>query len=97
MKYAIAFCYGAFLKLSFGCTSVDQNLLRDASGAICQMIVQATDPKLSPLCSTVEEVEIAIGHLLSNKRAATAHEIATYTPTQDEIYFTVLKLRKERK
>lgn len=79
-----------------GCSAAQSKILRDASGALCQVVVQATDPSLVPMCATVNELEIAIGYLVSNHKAATAHEVATYLPSNDEIYSTILKLRGEK-
>lgn len=60
----------------------------DAAGAVCEVVVQAADPALVPICTTATSVAKAIESLMAQKLAAqTTTKPADVTPpTNDEIY-----------
>ena len=66
-----------------GCGASEKQI-RDISGGICQVVVQALDPKLAPLCTTAEELEQVVSALIKGHGAGVG--LSTYRPTQDEIY-----------
>lgn len=59
----------------------------DAAGAVCEVVVQAADPALAPICTTAVSVAKAIEALVAAKAAAATVSTAEIAqPTSDEIY-----------
>ena len=74
-------------------TPATQAIIKDASGLACKVVVQATDPKLEPLCTTAEELADVVAELQGEGQARKVIR-AIHEPTQDEIYAAV-KARRQ--
>ena len=75
-----------------GCTDSQWNVVHgaiDGAGAVCQVVVAATDPKLAPLCTTATAIADAVAALVRIKTHSAADPNApdgAYTPSNDEVY-----------
>jgi hypothetical protein len=75
-----------------GCTPAGKatawSVVRDATGAVCPIVVQAAAPELAPfpICTTAEEIERVIQSLVGAGRARA--EL-----TQDELYHAIIAAR----
>ncbi len=63
----------------------------DAAAATCEVIMKATDPGLSPICTTAQAIAQAVTSLVeANARTTTSSDVrpalAPYQPTNDEVY-----------
>lgn len=63
----------------------------DAAAAACEVVMSATDPGLSPICTTAQAIAQAIASLVeANSKAIAASGVkpalAPYQPTGDEVY-----------
>jgi hypothetical protein len=71
---------GALVTGETACTASQIKSATDASGAICQIVVQATDPALVPLCVTAQQLAEAIETLVGKDGGVGA------APSSDAIY-----------
>lgn len=63
----------------------------DAAAAACEVVMSATDPGLTPLCTTAQAIAQAVASLVeANSKAIAASGVkpatAPYQPTGDEVY-----------
>ena len=59
----------------------------DTAGAVCQILVAASDPTLAPLCTTAVQIGDAVTALVGAHVPVTgAATDGPYKPTNDEVY-----------
>lgn len=94
----MALCF-LFMLGTGACTGSQQTTLKavtDVAGNVCQVVVTATDPSLTPICTTATEIANAIESLIGGHAAAldagtggVAGALAVktdYVPTNAEVY-----------
>lgn len=69
--------------LAAGCLTKAQTAqLTTAAGGVCQIVVQATDPMLVPLCTTADQIALALEALGANQADAGV----SAAPMNDQVY-----------
>lgn len=91
--HLLSFIVGAIAVASVGakCSETQVASATDAAGQVCEIVLQATEPQLAPLCVTAADVAKAVEALVAQRAAAAAGDAglvgaAPYVPSRAEIY-----------
>lgn len=83
-----------FVACSAAQQKLEWTLLRDTTGAVCPLVVQATAPGLAPLCVGLSELEVVIEGLTAGVGASDAGLAgASKGPGPDALYEAILAHR----
>jgi hypothetical protein len=74
------------LPFALGCNSTEWTVARDATGVVCAVAVQSTNPELAPICAGLDEVEAVVAQLVAEHQAQVGAAAGPYKPDQDAIY-----------
>lgn len=70
MKKALSFIAASIAALVVACTPAEQKTAAtaiDVTGKTCEVIFVALDPALTPLCTTAEDIAVAVLNIVSTK------------------------------